>query len=1153
MVRDVNTTSNGHAKRLVTAFVALLAVLGMAFVVTSDPGDQSDASTSPVYTLTFLGNGGTAGEDTKRVYMGYDGQELYLPSTTFTKEGQYLDKWSCAEGDFEPGQKYTVTGDMTFTAQWKTGEGTYWAGGTQTVENGETYTASMKEDSFWNNYTNLTTKFPAGFSAEINYSDTLHTAGSIDITGAPHYGVHYLEMTYRWENVYTTNWWIVSVPSPMDTLYTVEFDTNGGEAKGDLSSQVTADGMIVTLPNADSVVWLGGGKTFVGWDIKTGPDTPTYPTSGSYQVRSADADDNGVIVAKAHWVDDPYVMVINPNGAPGIEAYIIWDGDTEELPDYDDVNTMETGDRKGYSFAGWYVNVVDDNYENSPVYAPGYMYTVDGGMEIVIYWIDDSAQTYELMYAGNGSPSNLTQKVEVGDKVVLPTSANFERPGYTFSGWNTKADGTGAHYDAGEEYTPSADVTLYAQWDSNVQPVESITINGPSVVRVGETIDLTAVATPDDADKRIRFTIESDDTQFLQIISQTPSSTAASTCRLMGISEGSVVVTATALDGSGVTQTKTITIEPGTSDATITLVYDPNGGTGGPGMDSVVSVSGTHTFTILPDKPTKEGFVFKGWSNTQGGGVDYEAGDTIEVTSATPKTIWAVWEEAATSGYFRLSYDANGGVGAPDSVFIYDDGESYTFTISTSQMPARLGYTFLGYSLDPNDTEAELQPGSPLTVTKSETTVYAIWTPTKSNFVLKYDANGGSGGPETYKETTASTYISFVPSFTPQPTRDGYSFIGWAFDKNATAANLDFPLGSSKRIEMSVSDRGQSCEKTIYAVWQQGQNTVTLSFDDNSDEDGAVTGMPSEIVIKNSVSSTFTFTIPEDIPVWDGHEFLGWSTNAEDQKPTYTYDGADSTKKEIEVKTQQTLYAIWAEVGNDFELVYNANAPEGETVSNVPFAVHRTSSGDTYDFTTDLQSPTCSGNWICLGWSLDPEADAAEFGFGVTVPGCEPGTTNLYAVWKQSAIPFFVVSFDTQGGVPEVPTQDVVAGGYAKLPETAPTKEGYSFAGWFTAKEGGERFDFANTPITAKTTIYAQWTPDGTTPGGDDDDKDDDDKHGEEDGNEAAYLAVGAVLIIGAVACALLLPTRFGVPGYIVAIVVAVCGVALIVLKGGLI
>lgn len=47
----------------------------------------------------------------------------------------------------------------------------------------------------------------------------------------------------------------------------------------------------------------------------------------------------------------------------------------------------------------------------------------------------------------------------------MPTNT-FERAGYTFAGWNTKADGEGTSYGNGTTYTMTAakNVTLYATW-----------------------------------------------------------------------------------------------------------------------------------------------------------------------------------------------------------------------------------------------------------------------------------------------------------------------------------------------------------------------------------------------------------------------------------------------------------------------------------------------------------------------------------------------------------------------------------------------------------------------------------------------------------------------------------------------------------------
>ena len=61
--------------------------------------------------------------------------------------------------------------------------------------------------------------------------------------------------------------------------------------------------------------------------------------------------------------------------------------------------------------------------------------------------------------------------------VTLPTPT---RTGYTFAGWNTKADGTGTNYAAGASYKPTANVTLYAKWTANppvITPVSGAAIN----------------------------------------------------------------------------------------------------------------------------------------------------------------------------------------------------------------------------------------------------------------------------------------------------------------------------------------------------------------------------------------------------------------------------------------------------------------------------------------------------------------------------------------------------------------------------------------------------------------------------------------------------------------------------------------------------
>ena len=69
-----------------------------------------------------------------------------------------------------------------------------------------------------------------------------------------------------------------------------------------------------------------------------------------------------------------------------------------------------------------------------------------------------------------------------------------------------------------------------------------------------------------------------------------------------------------------------------------------------------------------------------------------------------------------------LSYDANGGVGAPEPT----SGDEGMFSIS-EDVPSRSGYYFLGWALDSSATEAQYSPGQDIEVNDSMT-LYAVWS-----------------------------------------------------------------------------------------------------------------------------------------------------------------------------------------------------------------------------------------------------------------------------------------------------------------------------------------------------------------------------------------------------------------------------------------
>ena len=80
---------------------------------------------------------------------------------------------------------------------------------------------------------------------------------------------------------------------------------------------------------------------------------------------------------------------------------------------------------------------------------------------------------YTLTYNANGAtsgtaPTDSNSPYFINSVVtVLGNTGDLAKTGYTWNGWNTKADGSGTSYAAGAQFTITANTTLYAQWILN--------------------------------------------------------------------------------------------------------------------------------------------------------------------------------------------------------------------------------------------------------------------------------------------------------------------------------------------------------------------------------------------------------------------------------------------------------------------------------------------------------------------------------------------------------------------------------------------------------------------------------------------------------------------------------------------------------------
>lgn len=221
---------------------------------------------------------------------------------------------------------------------------------------------------------------------------------------------------------------------------------------------------------------------------------------------------------------------------------------------------------------------------------------------------------------------------------------------------------------------------------------------------------------------------------------------------------------------------------------------------------------------------------------------------------------------------YTLSYNANGGSGAPSSQTGTGVG-SYTFPISNAK-PTRSGYTFLGWSLSSTATAASYQPGGSITLTASDI-LYAVW---KANtYTVSYNANGGSGAPANQTKTYGVT----LTLSNTKPTRTGYTFSAWNTAQNGSGTS--YAPGGSYTANAAV---------TLYAQWTV--NTYVVTFDAQG---GSVTPASKSVTYGQPYGS-----LP--VPVRAGYRFDGWFTVA-------TGGTQVTAETVVTVTAAQTLYAHW--------------------------------------------------------------------------------------------------------------------------------------------------------------------------------------------------------------------------------------------------
>ena len=167
-------------------------------------------------------------------------------------------------------------------------------------------------------------------------------------------------------------------------------------------------------------------------------------------------------------------------GKPIPTHKITYDWGTENVPAGETLPVDETSYVKNQPYKvdktftkGYEIKIMDDHNNLVGVYVFSGWDTEDGIMgdnDLTIKgsWKYDkiNPETFTLDYDANGGEGTMTDSASpyVNNSQAKVLDNEFTRSNYRFTGWNTKADGTGDSYKAGDVIKMTANMTLYAQW-----------------------------------------------------------------------------------------------------------------------------------------------------------------------------------------------------------------------------------------------------------------------------------------------------------------------------------------------------------------------------------------------------------------------------------------------------------------------------------------------------------------------------------------------------------------------------------------------------------------------------------------------------------------------------------------------------------------
>ena len=463
---------------------------------------------------------------------------------------------------------------------------------------------------------------------------------------------------------------------------------------------------------------------------------------------------------------------------------------------------------------------------------------------------------------------------ETSSSAAALTTNVLTRTGYTFSGWNTAANGSGTAYADGANYGFGASVTLYAQWSADFFAVTFNANGGSGSMTAQSENSMTALSANSFAYAGYIFSGWNTQANGSGTSYGDGSSYSFSAALALYAQWTAVSVVAN----------------------TYTVSFNANGGAG-----SMSPESSNTGASLSANAFGRSGYTFSGW-NTQANGSGTGYADRASYGFGANVTLYAQW----SANFFAVTFNANGGSGSMTT-----QSENTTTALIANSF-THSGFTFSGWNTQANGGGTAYAGGANYGF-GANVTLYAQWS--ANFFAVTFNANGGSGSMTTQSENTTTALIA--NSF----THSGYTFSGW--NTQANGGGTAYAGGANYGFGANV---------TLYAQWAAASvpvvtlsptsqvvgngNTATFSASASGNPAPSVqwevssNGGSSWSVINGATSASYSLT---STPFVNGYEYEAVFTNS---------DGtATSAVAQLTVPTVSNNWAGYVDTGGTFSAV----------------------------------------------------------------------------------------------------------------------------------------------------------------------------------------------------------------------------------------